>query len=137
MLFGGLYYKMVIHKLIAFLRYNTFFVLSSGCSETQPNSDVKANTYHFVSIYEYYLFHQFLLCFLHIWYIICTKTVANNHQAIKCDKWNLWHHIKCIKINKPMTTYIQTILIDSANSAIKNSFLSRYWGWKLGLCNSW
>ena len=31
---------------------------------------------------------------------ICSKAVANNHQAIKCDKCNLWIHIKCKKINK-------------------------------------
>ena len=28
------------------------------------------------------------------------KPVANNHQAIKCGKCNLWIHIKCNKINK-------------------------------------
>ena len=31
---------------------------------------------------------------------ISLKPVANNHQAIKCDKCNLWIHIKCNKINK-------------------------------------
>ena len=37
---------------------------------------------------------------------ISLKPVANNHQAIKCDKCNLWIHIKCNKINKK--TYLQT-----------------------------
>ena len=36
------------------------------------------------------------------------KPVANNHQAIKCDKCNLWIHIKCNKINKQTYTYLQT-----------------------------
>ena len=39
---------------------------------------------------------------------ICLKPVANNHQAIKCDKCNLWIHIKCNKINKQTYTYLQT-----------------------------
>ena len=39
---------------------------------------------------------------------ICLKPVANNHLAIKCNKCNLWIHIKCNKINKPTYTYLQT-----------------------------
>ena len=39
---------------------------------------------------------------------ICLKPVANNHQVIKCDKCNLWIHIKCNKINKQTYTYLQT-----------------------------
>ena len=35
------------------------------------------------------------------------KTVANNHQAIKCDKCNLWIHIKCNKINKQTYNYLK------------------------------
>ena len=35
---------------------------------------------------------------------ICLQPVANNHQAIKCDKCNLWIHIKCNKINKKIYT---------------------------------
>ena len=35
------------------------------------------------------------------------KTVANNHQAIKCDKCNLWSHIKCNKINKQTYNYLR------------------------------
>ena len=35
---------------------------------------------------------------------ICEKPVSNNHQAINCDKFGLWIHIKCNKINKQ--TYI-------------------------------
>ena len=39
---------------------------------------------------------------------ICLKPVANNHQAIKCDKCNLWIHIKGNKINRQTDTYLQT-----------------------------
>ena len=39
---------------------------------------------------------------------ISLKPVANNHQATKCDKCNLWIHIKCNKINKQTYTYLQT-----------------------------
>ena len=38
---------------------------------------------------------------------ICSKAVANNHQAIKCDKCNLWIHIKCNKINKQTYNYLK------------------------------
>ena len=37
---------------------------------------------------------------------ICAKPVANNHQAINCDKCNLWIHIKCNKINKQTYIYL-------------------------------
>ena len=37
---------------------------------------------------------------------ICLKPVANNHQALKCGKRNLWIHIKCNKSNKQPYTYI-------------------------------
>ena len=39
---------------------------------------------------------------------ICSKAVANNHQAIKCDKCNLWIHIKCNKINKQTYNYLKS-----------------------------
>ena len=39
---------------------------------------------------------------------IFLKPVDNNHQTIKCDKCNLWIHIKCNKINKQTNTYLQT-----------------------------
>ena len=39
---------------------------------------------------------------------ICLKPVANSQQAIKCDKSNLWIHIKFNKINKQTYTYLQT-----------------------------
>ena len=59
----------------------------------------------------YYLFHQFLLSFLHSDTLNsdtlslspmiiqfpcgkCSKAVVNDYQAIKCDKCNLWIHIK-------------------------------------------
>ena len=45
-----LYYKMLINKLIAFLRKDTFFVLFH---ETQPNIVVKTNKYDFDYIYIY------------------------------------------------------------------------------------
>ena len=37
---------------------------------------------------------------------ICAKPVANNHQAINCDKCGLWIHIKCNKINKQTYIYL-------------------------------
>ena len=43
---------------------------------------------------------------------ICSKAVANNHQAIKCDRCNLWIHIKCNKINKQTYNYLKS---DSSN----------------------
>ena len=39
---------------------------------------------------------------------ICSKAVANNHQAIKCDKCNLWIHSKCNKINKQTYNYLKS-----------------------------
>ena len=39
---------------------------------------------------------------------ICSKAVANNHQAIKCDRCNLWIHIKCNKINKQTYNYLKS-----------------------------
>ena len=38
---------------------------------------------------------------------ICSKAVDNNHQAIKCDKCNLWIPIKCNKINKQAYNYLK------------------------------
>ena len=58
-----LYYKMLIHKLIAFLRKDTFFVLFYGYYETQPNIVVKTNKYDFDYIYIYiyiYIFSKYL-----------------------------------------------------------------------------
>ena len=37
---------------------------------------------------------------------ICEKPVANNHQAINCDKCSLWIHTKCNKINKQTYIYL-------------------------------
>ena len=37
---------------------------------------------------------------------ICEKPVANNHQAINCDKCGLWIHIKRSKINKQTYIYL-------------------------------
>ena len=37
---------------------------------------------------------------------ICEKPVANNHQAISCDKCGLWIHIKCNKISKQIYIYL-------------------------------
>ena len=48
---------------------------------------------------------------------ICEKPVANNHQAINCDKCGLWIHIKCNKINKQTYIYLMR----------ENS----HWYWKL------
>ena len=42
---------------------------------------------------------------------ICEKPIANNHQAINCDKCGLWIHIKCNKTNKQ--TYIYLMREDS------------------------
>ena len=57
---------------------------------------------------------------------ICSKAVANNHQAIKYDKCNLWIHIKCDKINKQTYNYLNHILPTvSAYHALKNLFLSQ------------
>ena len=39
---------------------------------------------------------------------ICSKAVANLHQAIKCDRCNLWIHIKCNKINKQTYNYLKS-----------------------------
>ena len=38
--------------------------------------------------------------------IICEKLVANNNQAIYCEKCGLWIHIKCNKINKQTDFYL-------------------------------
>ena len=43
---------------------------------------------------------------------ICSKAEAYNHQALKCDKCNLWIHIKCNKINKQTYSYLKS---DSSN----------------------
>ena len=37
---------------------------------------------------------------------ICEKPVANNHQAINCDKCGLWIHVKCNKVNKQTCIYL-------------------------------
>ena len=37
---------------------------------------------------------------------ICEKPVTNNHQAINCDKFGLWIHIKCNKVNKQTYIYL-------------------------------
>ena len=37
---------------------------------------------------------------------MCKKAVANNHQAINCDKCGLWVHINCNKINKQTYIYL-------------------------------
>ena len=39
---------------------------------------------------------------------IYSKAVANNHQAIKCDKWILWIPIKCNKINKQTYNFLKS-----------------------------
>ena len=73
-----LYYKMLINKLIAFLRKDTFFVLFH---ETQPNIVVKTNKYDFDYIYIY---HQFLLSLLRIWYF--SPVVLQYPSGISCVK---------------------------------------------------
>ena len=62
-----LFYKMVIHKLIAFLRKDTF--LSYFLNIKKPNQIVLwRQTNNTFILYIYYLFQQFLLSFLHIGY---------------------------------------------------------------------
>ena len=31
---------------------------------------------------------------------ICSKTVANNHNVLRCDSCDKWVHIKCNFLNK-------------------------------------
>ena len=37
---------------------------------------------------------------------ICEKPIANDHQAINCDKCFLWIHVKSNKINKQTYIYL-------------------------------
>ena len=118
---------MVIHKLIAFLRKDTF--LSCFLHIKKPNPKVlwrqTNNTFTlYIYIYTIYLTNPFSLFFISdtlppdpfslsprvIQFPcgICSKAVANNHQAIKCDKCNLWIHIKCNKINKQTYNYLKS-----------------------------
>ena len=39
---------------------------------------------------------------------ICSNAVANKQQATKCDKCNLWIHIKCNKINTQTYNYLKS-----------------------------
>ena len=117
---------MVIHKLIAFLRKDTF--LSCFLHIKKPNPKVlwrqTNNTFTlYIYIYTIYLTNPFSLFFISdtlppdpfslsprvIQFPcgICSKAVANNHQAIKCDKCNLWIHIKCNKMNKQTYNYLK------------------------------
>ena len=96
-----LFYKMVIHKLIALLRKDTF--LSYFLNIKKPNQIVlwrqRNNTFN-LYIYTIHFSNSFSLFFIaHALYSdpsslspmvirfpcgICSKAVANNHQAIKC-----------------------------------------------------
>ena len=119
--------KMGIQKLIAFLKKESF--LSCSLDVQKPNQTVlwrqTSNTFIlFIYIYIYILsisslFSSYLILFLLIFFSlsamvrqfpcgICSKTVANNYQAIKCDKYNLWIHIKCNKINKQTYNYLKS-----------------------------
>ena len=114
---------MVIHKLIAFLKKDTF--LSYSLDVQKPNQTVlwrqTSNTFildiYILSISS--LFSSYLILFLLILFSlsamvrqfpcgICSKAVANNYQTIKCDKYNLWIHIKCNKINKQTYNYLKS-----------------------------
>ena len=39
---------------------------------------------------------------------LCSKAVANNYQAITCDKYNLQIRIKCNKMNKQIYNYLKS-----------------------------
>ena len=36
---------------------------------------------------------------------LCTKVVKNSDQSICCDAYDLWHHIKCVKIPPEVPVY--------------------------------
>ena len=38
---------------------------------------------------------------------ICCKSVANSHHAIQCDNFNIWVHVKCIRINTETYKFLQ------------------------------
>ena len=56
--------------------------------------------------------------------VICSKTVANNHQGIRCEKYNLWIHIKCNKINKQTYNYLKAGSSHWFSISCKNEFIS-------------
>ena len=115
---------MVIHKLIAFLTKNTFF-LSYLLDTKKPNRTVlwRQLTLLF-NIYTIYFTNSFSLFFISVTLSfntlslspmviqfpcrICSKAVANNHQAIKCGKCNLWVHIECNKVNEQTYNYLKS-----------------------------
>ena len=57
---------------------------------------------------------------------ICSKAVANNHQAIKCDQCNLWIHIKCNKINKQTYNHLKSDSPHWFSISCTKQFLSRF-----------
>ena len=113
---------MVIHKLIAFLRKDTF--LSYLLDAKKLNQIVlRIQTTLLFNIYAIYFTNSFSHFFISVTLSfdtlslspmviqfpcgICSKAVANNHQALKCDKCNLWIHIKCNNINKQTYNYLK------------------------------
>ena len=104
---------MVIHKLIAFLRKDTF--LSYFLNIKKPNQIVLYTIYFSNSFSLFYIpdtlsSDTFSLSPMVIQFLcgICSKAVANNHQAIKYDKCYLWIHIKYNKINKQTYNYLKS-----------------------------
>ena len=115
---------MIMHKLTVFLRKDTF--LSYFLNIKKPNQMVledKQITLLFY-IYTIYFSNSFSLFFISdtlssdpfslspmVIQFLCgkwSKAVANNHQAIHCDKCNLWIHMKCNKINKQTYNYLKS-----------------------------
>ena len=117
---------MGIHKLIVFLRKETF--LAYLLNIKKPNQIVlwrQTNNTYF-NIYTIYFTNSFFLFFISdtlfsdilslspiviqfpcgIW--SKNLRLSNNHQAIKCDKCNLWIHIKYNKINKQTYNYLKS-----------------------------
>ena len=116
------FYKMVIHKLIAFLKKDTFLSYFLNIKKPnqimlwrQTNSTFILYTIHFSNSFSLFFISDtlssdpFSLSPMVIQFPcgICSKAVANNYQAIKCDKYNLWIHIKCNKIRQfPLVLHI-------------------------------
>ena len=113
---------MVIHKLIAFLGkdiYLIFWILRNPtkycCEDKQITLLFYIYTIHFSNSFSLFFISATLssdtfsifLIVIQFPSRICSKAVANNHQAIKCDRCNLWIHIKCNRINKQTYNYLK------------------------------
>ena len=107
---------MYIHKLITVAAhfFDTFCLLILlylfQYKWWRQSSLLKKLSHSFCSYSHYLLVWTNLLTLMVIKFPcgICLIPVANNQHTIKCDKCNLWIHIRCNKINKQTYTYLQT-----------------------------